>query len=296
MHRWILAAAAAAAHFACVGGRQGKPNFSFETLWSLESNFWRQFLYPNNLQQINATADSVFAEDVRGRIDITRTFNGRELNNEYIFGLFAQPESLSFTGVPIAYNITQFAANQNIASATTVITFNVTAFGVFLPLTIDSWISFNADGKISQYDASFRWFDFFLDAVIAAAAKKLHSTNMTEVQAIIATKVAEEICKTSETYCLEGKREHYGSRKECMNLLKEIRFGRPFELGMNTLLCREVHKHMVQYRPDEHCSHIARSGGAFCVDDLTYKGVVTQRYFKDSWVPYGFAENNIWIA
>lgn len=31
----------------------------------------------------------LLAEDVQGRVDITRTFDGRELNTAYLFGLFA---------------------------------------------------------------------------------------------------------------------------------------------------------------------------------------------------------------
>jgi hypothetical protein len=42
----------------------GKPDYSFEDLWSLERSFWDTFLYPTNVAQINATDDSVFAENV----------------------------------------------------------------------------------------------------------------------------------------------------------------------------------------------------------------------------------------
>ncbi len=58
-----------------------------------------------------------------GRVDITRTFKGRELNTEYLFGLFANlaaaPGQISLLGVPLSYEILRFAANQNIVSAST---------------------------------------------------------------------------------------------------------------------------------------------------------------------------------
>lgn len=41
-----------------------RPEFTFQELWDLENNFWKQFLYPANVKQINATDGSVFAEDV----------------------------------------------------------------------------------------------------------------------------------------------------------------------------------------------------------------------------------------
>jgi hypothetical protein len=40
------------------------PSYSFDELWSLERSFWDTFQYPANLAQINATDDSVFAENV----------------------------------------------------------------------------------------------------------------------------------------------------------------------------------------------------------------------------------------
>jgi len=46
---------------------------------------------------------------VQGRIDVTRTFDGRELNTEYLFGLFANvagdPNPFSLLRVPISYEI-----------------------------------------------------------------------------------------------------------------------------------------------------------------------------------------------
>jgi hypothetical protein len=38
--------------------------FTFDELWALQTSLWEQFLYPANLQQINATETSVFAENV----------------------------------------------------------------------------------------------------------------------------------------------------------------------------------------------------------------------------------------
>lgn len=232
---------------------------------------------------------------VQGRVDITRTFDGRELNNEYIFGLFTQPDTVSLTGVPISYNITQFAANQNLASATTVLTFNVTTFNVLLPLVIDTWIEFNPDGKIAQYDATFRWFDYYVSTLLGIAAQRFNTSTVADTQARIAGIVAETVCESSMQYC--GDYEHYESQEQCVEYLtKETRFGQPFELGRDTLLCREVHKHMVGYRPDLHCSHIAPSGGDYCVDDMDYRDVVLERYFEDSWIGFGYGEGNIWIA
>ncbi|KAL2815056.1 hypothetical protein BDW59DRAFT_166910 [Aspergillus cavernicola] len=112
---------------------------------AFKHTLWEHFLYPANLDQINATDTSclrllimyVTADliiQVQGRVDITRTFDGHELN-KYIFGLFSDPDHLSLVGIPVSYNITQFAANQNISSATTVFMLNATSFNTLVPVT-----------------------------------------------------------------------------------------------------------------------------------------------------------------
>ncbi|KAE8355379.1 hypothetical protein BDV28DRAFT_163146 [Aspergillus coremiiformis] len=283
-----------ASYLPAIVAAAGPPNFTFDTLWSLQTNFWDNFLYPANLKQINTTDDSIFAKDVQGRVDTTRTFPGRELNNEYIFGLFSQPETFSLTGIPIAYNITQFVASQNIASATTVITFNSTSLDILLPLTIDTWIAFNADGKIIQYDAVFRWFGWLVQ-VLPETAGKFGTKDPAEVQSKLTTLLAEGVCEMSDKYCT-GENLQYESKEQCKQFLtKETRFGMPHELGKNTLFCREVHKHMVQYRPKEHCSHIGPSGGNMCVDDKSYAETVMEAYYPQSWVAYGYGDDNMWV-
>ncbi|KAL3444317.1 hypothetical protein BJX65DRAFT_320088 [Aspergillus insuetus] len=263
--------------------------FTFDELWAFQNSLWEQFLYPANLQQINATETSVFTEDVQGRVDITRTFDGRELNNEYIFGLFSDPEHLSLVGVPTTYKITQFAANENIASATTIFTFNATSFNnTLVPVTIDTWILFNADGKIAQYDATFRWFGWLLDTLLDAAGRLLfNTTDPAEAQTRLGDLLAETICQTHEDYCV-GENVQYPSKAECVDFLaNKTRFGKAYELGRNTLVCREVHEHMVRHRPEVHCPHIGPTGGDYCVDDKSYADVVTEIYFREPFIPAG---------
>ncbi|KAJ5153423.1 uncharacterized protein N7482_009901 [Penicillium canariense] len=278
---------------------QEKPpnsTFTFDQLWTLEKNFWDSFLYPANLNQTQGNQSTVFAADVQGRVDITRTFDGDELNREYIFGLFADPVHVSLVGVPISYSITQFAANDNIAAATTVVTFNATTFGVLIPVTIDTWIEFNSDGKIAQYDAVFRWFEYLLDFLIEGVATKINATSSDQAVAYVSDLLAKTICATHDQYCT-GSDQQYSDNDACYNFLTQsIRFGKSYELGRNTLLCREVHEHMVQYRPDVHCAHIGPSGGGYCVDDLSYEQTVLQQYFNNSWIPYGYGTGqDVWL-
>lgn len=100
-----------------------QPCFTFDELYNLQKKFLDSFLSPADQTQAKSINSSLLSEDCLGRIDITRTFKGRELNTEYLFGLFANlaatPGSLSLLGVPVSYEILHFAANENVVSALT---------------------------------------------------------------------------------------------------------------------------------------------------------------------------------
>ncbi|GAB1216534.1 hypothetical protein ATERTT37_005750 [Aspergillus terreus] len=270
-------------------------NYTVEELWDLEVTFWDNFLYPANVKQVEAINSTLFTTDVQGRVDITRVFNGSELNTEYIFGLFSDPNHVSLVGVPIAYSITQFIAERNIASATTVVTFNATSFGnLLLPVTIDTWIMWDADGRIMQYDATFRWFGFLLDTLVEALATSINGT-ASQATAALTQLLATTVCDTHDKYCT-GKNQQYDNSTACYDFLTTaIPLGKDYDLGRDTLLCREVHEHMVQYDPKMHCPHIGPTGGDYCVNDQTYEQKVLQKYFSESWIVGVPSAGNIWL-
>ncbi|CAF9912586.1 MAG: hypothetical protein HETSPECPRED_000980 [Heterodermia speciosa] len=240
-----------------------QPDFTFDELYSLQKQFLDHFISPANVQEAKAINSTLLAEDCLGRVDITRTFSGRELNTEYLFGLFANlaatPDSLSLLGVPISYEILHFAANQNIASAATKsvflfllfqnlvhvppgiktdpvaalyrFMFNFTALNLVLPIRIDTWNSFNAQKQISQYDATFVWWDWAFATLLEAAVPVLGVNSTAQVVQALTGALAKSICSTATTYC-KGTDAQYGSTQECEGYLtKEIRFGAPYELG-----------------------------------------------------------------
>lgn len=130
------------------------PSYSFDQLFQMTDWFFQNFTYPNNVKQAQMINSTIFSEDVLGRIDATRDFNGRELNTEYGFGLFANlaaetdPDAFSLLGVPISYNITHFVANQNIFSAALIINFNITALNLVSPVEVDMWGIFSKCQKL----------------------------------------------------------------------------------------------------------------------------------------------------
>ncbi|KAH7153721.1 hypothetical protein DER46DRAFT_663417 [Fusarium sp. MPI-SDFR-AT-0072] len=267
---------------AAVCGSQNCPKFTYNELWELKTKFWDNFLYPANLEQAKAVNSTLFAENVQGRVGVTRNFPGRGLNTGYLFGLFTDPNSISLLNLPVSYEITEFTANDYIAAATTVVMFNSSFFEIKVPVMIETFIAWNDRREIVQYDSSFRWFGFLLDTLVAAAARKLGSPSRAEAITALTYTLATGICQVHDKYCTVTNRQ-YGDNTECMNFLTGgIRFGQDYELGRNTLLCRSVHQQMVQYRPDVHCPHIGPSGGGMCVNDQTYGEKVLEKYFTNA--------------
>ncbi|KAL8919211.1 MAG: hypothetical protein Q9172_005084 [Xanthocarpia lactea] len=270
-----------------------QPNFTYTQLWELNKRFSDAFIYPANVKEARAINSTLLADDVQGRVDITRTFDGRELNTEYLFGLFAnlaraEAGAITLLGLPLSYEILHFAASQNVVAALTRFQFNFTALNLVIPVEIDAWNTYNAKGQITQYDATFKHWQWTFEYLIAAAGKKF-GTNSTEATVRVLTQtIATSICGTAMQNC-NGTNAQYTSREECFNFLtKNIRFGQAYELGRNTLLCRMVHQNMVPFRPDVHCSHIGKTGGGKC-DDKTFLQTVGQGYFTRSpLVPFGF--------
>jgi len=104
----------------------------------------------------------------------------------------------------------------------------------------------------------------------------------------------------------------YTNSTQCYQYLTQnVRFGKAYELGQNTLLCRMVHQNMVPFRPSVHwyvddfltarkvlsvltlfSPHIGPSGGGYCVDNMTYVETVNQEYFNIPFIPYGYGSKN----
>ena len=260
------------------------PTFSQEELYEMTTNFWSNFIYPKNCAQSHAINSSLLAENVQGRIDITRTFDGVELNTEYIFGLFCNLQtaaSFNVLGTPINFTYTQFLGQGNLVANTVLVYFNLSSIGLVSPITIQSYINFDSCGRISQYDAAFKWMDWQFQTVSAAGAALIGTTNTTAAQDAIASQLATNICGVAQEYCT-GELQQYDTLEACQSFLTEqIPFGEAWQLGMNTLVCRDVHVNMVPYRPSVHCPHIGPSGGGYCTNDRSYATFVENSFFTD---------------
>lgn len=57
-------------------------NYKQKLAWY--TSFLEAFMYPNDIIEANSINSKLFAEDVQGRVDLTNTFDGRELNTEVL--------------------------------------------------------------------------------------------------------------------------------------------------------------------------------------------------------------------
>jgi hypothetical protein len=120
--------------------------FDAERLYALTVRFHQAFIYPNNLAEANKVNSTLFSENCQGNVDITRTFVGRELNTEYVFGAFARvgkTNSLNLLGVPLSWNMTHWSGYQNTVTCAVTIQMHIPQLNVALPLEIWSWLTFN---------------------------------------------------------------------------------------------------------------------------------------------------------
>ncbi|KAJ3867149.1 hypothetical protein EV359DRAFT_78870 [Lentinula novae-zelandiae] len=239
----------------------------YEYLEAIQS-FAVAFTNPSSV--INGSISSPLAENVVGRIDVTTTFVGQELNTEYLFGLFvegASENSTQLIGSPSSYTTQSLVVEPPIVAVSLVNNLIYPTINSSFPLQIDLFIAFDDDMKIISYDAILRrWSEFFTYVVPLLApqiAKELNSTT-TNTTELITMKTAIDVCGMSTEYCT-GDNQVYDSNDACMDFMTQIAFGNPWEGGMDNGWCRYIHKNMVKYRPEVHCPHIGPTGGDMCI-------------------------------
>ena len=110
-----------------------------------------------------------------------------------------------------------------------------------VPIEIQTWNTFNKYGQITQYDATFKWWEWAVDFLLETFAQANNYTLPQTVQ--VATQaLAGSICGTAQTYC-NGTNVQYSSSQECLNFLtKEVRFGKSYELGKDLTAWRRGDK------------------------------------------------------
>jgi len=79
-----------------VEGNHRSPFFdlNYQEKYELFIRFADAFMYPNNTAQAADINSTLFSENIQGRVDLTNTFDGQELNTEV--GFLYLPLRLTF--------------------------------------------------------------------------------------------------------------------------------------------------------------------------------------------------------
>lgn len=106
--------------------------------------------------------------------------------------------------------------------------------GLIVPIEIETWNVFNAQGEISMYDATFKWWQWTVDYLFNTTATALNKS-LAQTTVIAQEKLAVSICSVAATYCntsVTDKENLYTSTDECVAYLtKDVRLGEAYELG-----------------------------------------------------------------
>ncbi|KAF7367647.1 Secreted protein [Mycena sanguinolenta] len=260
--------------------------------------FNTDFSYPNNVAVAKTINYTGFAEDVVGRVDVTETFIGQELNTEYLFGLFAgiatgAVAGTPLIGVPLNGTLVDLVIENNLMIVTTLRDFNWTV--AIEPALWQLKFLFNDEGLVTQYDAILYRADALfanvLPKVAQAAIKELNLPPATSPTVALQTRAATDICAGHAAYCT-GANQQYNSTQACMDfVMNKIPLGEIWQGGQNTAICRYVHTPMLQLRPTVHCPHVGPSGGDMCFDH-TYESMVQSPFTQ----PFVALPGNLTLA
>ncbi|KAF8590887.1 hypothetical protein K439DRAFT_1611550 [Ramaria rubella] len=229
----------------------------------------KDWAYPRVIEIAKSINYSALDPNVIGRVDVTNTFVGSELNTEYLFGNFATlgtSNTTQLVGVPLNQTVRNLIIEGNSLSVSIVANFNWTVEVV--PLEWNVLFMFNDEGKVIQYEATLvrgSWaFAYIIPKLLPLIAAELGEDPNTDPVVLVTKRAALDICSAHESYCT-GSNAQYNSTEECMDFIMHKRpFGEVWQAGQDTGMCRYMHKGMVRYRPQVHCVHIGPSGGDMC--------------------------------
>ncbi|KAF9009841.1 hypothetical protein BDZ89DRAFT_1078300, partial [Hymenopellis radicata] len=212
----------------------------------------------NSTDIVAAGESPSLASDCVGRVDLTTTFVGSQLNTEYLYGLSSDVASLNTTqllGVPINASVQSLATEGSLVSASVMLSMFYKTISYTLPVQVDMWLDFNDDLKIRSYDVSFRRFPEAFAYLLPKLAETEYSA--ANLSTLVAQRAAIDICNVSTDYCT-GDNQQYSSHNACMQfMLQDVSFGEIWEAGQSTTACRYFYKNMVKFRPEVHCATLA---------------------------------------
>ncbi|KAJ7885772.1 hypothetical protein B0H14DRAFT_3734944 [Mycena olivaceomarginata] len=203
---------------------------SLEQMLGFLKQFGRDISYPANIEAAKSINYTGFSEDIVGRVDVTGTFIGRELNTEgsSLVSPLAPVRVRLLWGIPLNQTIIDLVIENNLMIVTTRRDFN---FTVAVVPTV--WqVKF---GIVIQYDAIVipcqRPLCKYLAQAPETLIKELGLPPRTSQTMAIKTRAARDICSQHEEYCL-GPNKQFESKEACMKfVLHKIPLGEIWQAG-----------------------------------------------------------------
>nr|XP_019042637.1 hypothetical protein I302_09246 [Kwoniella bestiolae CBS 10118]OCF21567.1 hypothetical protein I302_09246 [Kwoniella bestiolae CBS 10118] len=253
------------------------------------ANFLDNYLYPRNTEVAASVNSTLFAEDVKGTVDVSTDFDGRELATEYLFGLFVNLAKDPMEPSPIGNPLHAAIAQGNTVFVGVKFQFFYGALNQSFPVEIDALFNINDEFQVQEYDLIFRrwaWAtDLIVPQLIPHMAKRVQNlTGFSNGTYILQQYLAQSTCNAALEHCT-GVNQQYENFDQCMTFLNGLSLGQFYRLGENNLGCRYLHTPMLPFRPNVHCAHVGPSGGDMCVL-RNYTEVVKAKHF-----PQGFVAN-----
>ncbi|WWC86258.1 uncharacterized protein L201_001131 [Kwoniella dendrophila CBS 6074] len=233
---------------------------------------------------------ALFAEDVKGTVDIAGDIDGRDYSADFLFGLFlgaAQfPTLPSPVGVPTSYNVTAAVVEHNTVSAGIKFELEYPLLNTTYPIELEAFLTINDDREITQYDLIFRRWVWATDTIIPqltpymAKILGMSNDNATLTLHQFLTFAA---CTETMAYC-NGTNSQYENLSQCLSSTATLPTGQFYRLGENNLACRAVHASMLQLNPTTYCPAMSLSGGHLCKDQDYSETVRNDQHFNQGFI------------
>nr|XP_019049243.1 hypothetical protein I302_03024 [Kwoniella bestiolae CBS 10118]OCF28173.1 hypothetical protein I302_03024 [Kwoniella bestiolae CBS 10118] len=247
---------------------------------------------PSNSSDLVADLNAksaLFAEDVRGSVDIVGNIDGRQYSTDFLFGLFLgaaqNPSVPSPVGIPISYNVTAAAVEHNTVSAGIKFELEYPILNTTYPIELEVFLTINDQKEITQYDLIFRRWAWATDTIIPQLtpymAKMLGMSNDNSTLTLHQF-MAFASCTQTMTYCKDGSAQ-YSTIAECLASASALPTGEFYRVGENNLACRAVHASMLQLNPATYCPAMSASGGSFCVE-RDYTTTIREDHFTQGFL------------
>ncbi|KAL1413587.1 hypothetical protein Q8F55_001362 [Vanrija albida] len=271
-----------------LGAVAARSRSEFDNLRIID-NFSKQFLWPNSKKQADSINSTLLSENVHGTIDATTNFDGRELNTEYLFGLFGHLDTTgpSFLGIPKNFTVNALLVENDNVAASVIFDFEYPYINRTFPLELVTFFTVNDQDEITEYTTTFRRWPWASEVIlplqVPAMAEWIGLKKWDNDSQVFAQYYANQTCTGAQKYCY-GDNQQYDSFDHCMShLLDTKEIGDMWHLGGDNMACRFLHVGMLEARPEIHCDHVGPSGGDMCIK-RDYNDVVTNNHFEHGFI------------